>query len=38
MSPRKNVSKRDSRMFSFDGEKEKTMDKIIFATSVNLKE
>ena len=35
MPSRKNGYKRDSIMFYFDGEKEKTMDEVNFATSVN---
>ena len=35
MPPRINVYEQDSIMFYFDEEKEKTIDKVNFATSVN---
>ena len=36
MPPRKNVYKRDSIMFNFDWEKEKTMDKVNFCNKSHL--
>ena len=36
MPPRKNVYKRDSIMFYFDGGKEKTMDKVNFCKKCQL--
>ena len=36
MPPRNNVYKRDSIMFYFDGEKEKTMDKVNFCNKCQL--
>ena len=36
MPPRKNVYKRDSIMFYFDGEKEKTIDKVNFCNKCHL--
>ena len=36
MPPRKNVYKRDSILFYFDGEKEKTIDKVNFCNKCQL--
>ena len=36
MPPRKNVYKRDSIMFYFDGEKDKTIDKVNFCNKCQL--